>query len=127
MKYAERRNMEKACLSPVENTQPLLACESWEYRYYESLDTPSENSANLAVAVMYALQPEVRFGANTPTPAALCSQRAHKLRQGPTMQCGWYTLHYAEEEIRRFRGEGTFSFEFKKEERVEILRTSKKG
>ena len=109
-------------LNPVLNTEPLPDTKLWEYRYYDSLDTPSKNSAQLAVAVMYALQPEVQFGIESPTAEVLCNNRAHKLRQGPTAQCGWYSLHYIEEEIRRFRGEGVFSYEFKKTERVDLVR-----
>ena len=108
-------------LNPTELVEPLPDCDLWEYRYYDSLDTPSEESAKLASAIMYALQPDVRFGLNMPTESTLRANRANTLTQGPTAQCGWYTLHFLEEEIRRFRGEGLFSFEFNKKVRVEVL------
>ena len=41
-------------------------------------------------------------------PASLLP-RCNKLTQGHTNMCGWYTLYYVEEEIRRFRGESAFS------------------
>ena len=41
----DRRTLEKACLSPLENIPALRDCDTWSYRYYDSLDRLSDRSA----------------------------------------------------------------------------------
>jgi len=75
----------------------------------------------MAVALTDALQPV--NATNLCDGVELASQRKNTLRHGNTMHCGWYCLHFIEEEVRRYRGEGTFSFAMDTAIRVNNVRT----
>ena len=119
--YAQRLDAEKKDLDPCTNFDPLPPCDWWDCRYYDSLSTASELSASMAIALIDALQPV--NATNLVDGVELASQRKNTLRQGNTMQCGWYCLHFIEEEVRRYRGEGKFSFAMYTAMRVNNLRT----
>jgi len=118
--YSTRMNAEMCCLDPLNYLAPLAPCAWWDARYYDSLGQPSRVSSQMAVALMDVLQPEGVL--NTRAPEEMAATRASSLRQGATSQCAWYCLHFAEEAIRRYRGEGRFSFALDKERRVDLLR-----
>jgi hypothetical protein len=120
-KHVKRLEAEEKALDPCTNLDPLPPCEWWDCRYYDSLSKPSKESASMAVALIDALQPV--NATNLGDGVELASQRKNTLRQGNTMQCGWYCLHFIEEEVRRYRGEGTFSFAMDTAMRVNNLRT----
>jgi hypothetical protein len=119
--YVTRVGKERCCFFPTAALTPLPACEWWDCRYYDSLDVPSLECARMAFGLIDALQP--LNARNTRSPNELAATRVNKLYQGATSQCGWYCLHFVEEEIRRYRGEGTHSFYLDKFARVHLLRT----
>ena len=105
----ERIADEWGFVDPLTRVEPLPASDSWEVRYWDSLDAPHRASSNLARACLDGLQAAgVRVGPVGRGPASLLP-RCNKLTQGATNMCGWYTLYAVEEEIRRFRGESAFS------------------
>ena len=118
--YIGRHVAEAAFLDPLKSAEVQPApCNWWDIRYYDSLDSASPNSAKLAVAVLDALQP---IGVlNSMGHKELMRNRVNMRTQGPNERCGWWCLHYIEEEHRRFRGEGTFSFEPNLDKRVRLL------
>jgi hypothetical protein len=120
-RYLNKSEAEAKALDPCTNLDPLPPCEWWDCRYYDSLGTPSLECARMAVALIDALQPLNAM--NVCTAVELASQRKNNLRQGLTLQCGWYCLHFIEEEVRRYRGEGKFSFAMDTAIRVNMLRT----
>ena len=120
-RYLNKSEAEAKALDPCTNLDPLPPCEWWDCRYYDSLGTPSLECARMAVALIDALQPLNAM--NVCTAVELASQRKKNLRQGLTLQCGWYCLHFIEEEVRRYRGEGKFSFAMDTAIRVNMLRT----
>ena len=119
--HYERADAEKKAFVPCTNLDPLPPCEWWNCTYYDSLDKPSLKCAGMAVALIDALQPV--NAVNVSSAGEFASQCANKLRQGPTLQCDWCCLHFIEEEVRRYRGAGTFSFHLDTATRVSILRT----
>jgi len=74
----------------------------WEVRYYDSLPTQSATCAADAQTVLHLLGP-LGVSAALPTPRNL-------LFQNSGVDCGLWVLHYAEQEMRVFRGEGTQAF-----------------
>ena len=72
----------------------------------------------MAVALLDALQ---RVGvAHHLSPKVLCEQR-HNTRKQEGLTCGFWVLHYVEEELRRKRGEGEFSFAPVLQDRLSLM------
>ena len=82
---------------------PETAGESWRVRYYDSLLTPSAACQRKAQQVLDALAEPLNIYAELPPRANFERQPAG------TGRCGWYVLHYLEEECRGYRGEGRFT------------------
>jgi hypothetical protein len=107
--FVERIDKEKSCIDPVKNSQPLSQSQPWKaVRYYDTLFEPSEINAKLAVGILDALQ---SVGLSHHLNADMLAQERHNSRmQQDVTSCGFWVLHYIEEELRRFNGEGCFSF-----------------
>ena len=82
---------------------PETAGELWRVRYYDSLLTPSAACQRKAQQVLDALAEPLNIYAELPPRANFERQPAG------TGRCGWYVLHYLEEECRAFRNEGRFT------------------
>jgi hypothetical protein len=99
---------EDRCLDPIKNLQPIAQPQPWTHvRYYDTLREPSEKCAALAVGILDALQ---TAGVNHHLRPDLLARERHNSRIQQGVSCGFWVLHYIEEELRRFRGEGRFSF-----------------
>ena len=77
---------------------PVRAYANWRVSHYDFLDVPQPESQTWAPACLGLLSPVL--GVSTALPA-----RQNLLRQAGE-ECGFYVLHYLEEEARRYRGEG---------------------
>ena len=76
-------------------------------RYYDTLASPSLDNARLAVGILDALQTVDMFHH---LQADLLVPERYNSRLQSGVSCGFWVLHYIEEELRRFRGEGCCSF-----------------
>ena len=79
---------------------------SWEMRYYDSLRLELESSRLVGQAILL-LAKASGLEVSTTLPAR-CNEGQQEALDGTS--CGFWVLHYMEEECRRRRGEGTFSF-----------------
>ena len=99
---------EDSKLDPLKNLQPIAHPQPWSaVRYYDTLREPSQQCATLAVGILDALQ---LVGVQHHLRPDLLAQERHNSRIQEGVSCGFWVLHYIEEELRRFRGEGCFSF-----------------
>jgi hypothetical protein len=99
---------ESGCLDPIKNLQPIAQPQPWsDVRYYDTLREPSQKCATLAVGILDALQ---TVGVNHHLRPDLLAKERHNSRIQQGVSCGFWVLHYIEEELRRFGGEGRFSF-----------------
>ena len=115
----ERIADEDRCLDPVKNLQPLIKPTPWlKVRYYDTLSVPSKDSAKLALGALDALQGAGL--AHHHSVESLCQQRSNS-RMQVGVSCGFWVLHYIEEEIRNFNGEGQFSFPYDQQKRLDLL------
>ena len=87
-------------------------------RYYDTLQDPSQECATLAVGILDALQ---TVGVSHHLSPERLAQERHNSRRQEGVSCGFWVLHYIEEELRRFRGEGVFSFHPDLENRCTLL------
>jgi len=85
-----------AQFSPLEQ-EPLPNCTSWNWRYYDTLPSASGVSKVLAREALSWLAP---LGIEVQLP-----DRTNLLRQPDSLSCGFYLIHYVEEEARVFLGE----------------------
>ena len=110
---------EQRALDPVGQCPPLENPPEWStVRCYDTLDTASTTSAKLAVGLLEALQ---TIGVHHHLQAnLLVTERAHTRRQ-TGVTCGFWVLHYVEEEMRRWAGEGRFSFAPDLRQRLSLL------
>ena len=74
--------------------------------------------AALAVSLLDALQTE---GVKHHLRPDLLAQERHNSNTQKGCSCGFWVLHYIEEELRRFRGEGRFTFSYDQGERLLLL------
>ena len=110
---------EDRCLDPIRQRSRIDQPQPWAaVRYYDTLATPSLDNARLAVAILDALQTVGMV--HHLRPDLLVKERYNsRLQKGQT--CGWWVLHYIEEELRRFRGEGRWSFYPNLKARLKLL------
>ena len=87
-------------------------------RYYDTLHSPSKTCADLAIALLDGLQ---RVGLEHHLDSSILADQRENSRIQKGMTCGFWVLHYVEEELRRWRGEGCFSFAPDFEQRVELI------
>ena len=92
---------------------PLLPPDGWRARYYETLHKPHMACWNVGSSFLKLLDPPV----DMPVTAA----RANECRQ-KSADCGYWVIHYVEEEARRKRGEGSWTTRYDLPYRVEVLR-----
>ena len=108
MAHWSRIAEEDHCLDPIGQRSPIDQPQPWAaVRYYDTLSKPSLNNARLAVAILDALQTVDMFHH---LQADVLVQERHNSRLQTGVSCGFWVLHYIEEELRRFRGEGCWSF-----------------
>ena len=93
---------------PVLPGQPV-----WRARYYDTLEIAH---AGCRTAGMNFLR---KLGLEVAMPSS--KARANSCRQ-QNAECGYWVLHYIEEEARRKRGEGTFTTRYDLALRVSLLR-----
>ena len=119
--YQQRKAGELAQLSV--DDWPEREGGEWQVRYYDSLQLGESPGCRLAASKLLALARTAGVQVSTTLPA-----RCNKGEQVPSddTTCGFWCLHYIEEECRRRRGEGTFSRPFDLEYRegrlTQILR-----
>ena len=87
-------------------------------RYYDTLQSPSKTCADLAVALLDGLQ---RVGLEHHLNSSLLAAQRENSRIQEGMTCGFWVLHYVEEELRRWRGEGCFSFGADLPQRLQLM------
>ena len=95
--------------------------EWWDIRYYDSLHVGTQAGAEMALALLDLMQPLNVLSTQTVDDFRGASRASRMVQQG--LDCSWYALHYVEEELRRFRGEGTFSFPLDLEARANLLKS----
>jgi hypothetical protein len=119
-KWYSRVEKEMNILAPLESSS-VKKTSTWSFvRYYDSLPTASSSCAEAAHALLDCLQGN---GVHTAMTAEdLRSARANRTTQTDATSCGWHVLHFIETEMRRFRGEGQWSFVFDLGQRVGQLR-----
>ena len=106
-------------LNPKKELQPIELPQPWvAIRYYDTLQHPSQECAALAISILDALQP---VGVRHHLSPERLAQERHNSRRQEGVSCGFWVLHYIEEELRRFRGEGVFSFHPNLENRCMLL------
>ena len=94
-------------LDPLRYVEPIAQPQPWQHvRYYDTLQEPSQKCAAMAVGILDALQTE---GVKHHLRPDLLMEERHNSRRQIGVSCGFWVLHYIEEEVRRFRGEGSFS------------------
>ena len=99
---------EDRCLDPIGQGSPIDQPQPWAVvRYHDTLASPSLDNARLAVAILDALQ---TFDMFHHLQADVLVQERHNRRLQEGQTCGFWVLHYVEEELRRFSGEGCWSF-----------------
>jgi len=97
----------------VQKDRPaLLPPDGWRARYYETLHKAHMPCWNVGSAFLKALE----FPVHMPAPEA----RENASRQD-ACDCGYWALHYMEEEARRKRGEGSWTTRYDLAYRVELL------
>ena len=113
---------EDRCLDPVKHMKPIAQPQPWQHvRYYDTLPEPSMKCAALAVSILDALQTE---GVKHHLRPDLLAQERHNSSIQSGVSCGFWVLHYIEEELRRFRGEGCFTFCYNQGVRLSLLNGS---
>ena len=88
----------------------------WRARYYDSLDDVHMSCWNNALCFLKNLA-SLRLGAHMPAP----SKRENKSKQDGA-ECGFWILHFMEEEARRKRGEGKWTCRYNVVYRLELLK-----
>ena len=86
--------------------------------YYDTLQKPSKASDELAVCLLDALQ---SVGVHHHLNADLLAEERRNYRRQEGCSCGFWILHYIEEEIRCFGGEGKFSFHPDLRQRLDLM------
>ena len=82
---------------------PVLEGGTWEARYYDSLEKPSERCQIFAHTLLCVLRKAgMAVSEALPGPCVLGGQQ-------DSTSCGYWTLFYFEEECRRRRGEGSWT------------------
>ena len=106
---------------------PLTRCASnlcrlqygGTFRYCDLLEVGTKVGAEMAIALVDLLQPLNALNTHTVDDLRGAGRAGRMVQQA--LDCSWYTLHYAEEEVHCFMGEGTFSFPLDLELRVSLL------
>ena len=99
--HALQKAIEKRQLGVSE--WPVLEGGTWEARYYDSLEKPSERCQIFAHTLLCVLRKAgMAVSEAMPGPCVLGGQQ-------DSTSCGYWTLFYFEEECRRRRGEGSWS------------------
>ena len=106
------RQHETALILDPKLRPELPAALGWKVRYYETLCQPHLACWRQAQATLTAL------GIAAPVPEP--HLRENQARQR-ACECGFWCLHYLEEEARRKRGEGKWTFLFDWGERLSLL------
>ena len=105
--YHERHGAEDRSIDPL-RLDPLPPPGWWDIRYYDTLSVGTQVGAKMAIALVDLLQPLNALNTQTADDLRGAARAGRMVQQA--LDCSWYTLHYVEEELRRFMGEGTFSF-----------------
>ena len=106
--YFQRMDEESKFFDPLANLQEHEDPLPWRaVRYYDTLHEPSKPCADLAIALLDGLQ-GVGLQHHLDSTRLADNRENTRTQEGST--CGFWVLHYVEEELRRWRGEGCFSF-----------------
>ena len=106
--YFKKIDEENNFFDPLGKLQEHEAPLPWRaVRYYDTLHSPSKTCADLAIALLDGLQ---RVGVEHHLDSSILADQRENSRIQKGMTCGFWVLHYVEEELRRWRGEGCFSF-----------------
>ena len=99
---AENRESREAALLDGWTRLPNLdSNQDVQIRYYESLQEPNLRCKEAARVLIDALGLKAAHNADLQVISNQVVQSAS--------ECGWYALHYAEVELRRWRGEGQWA------------------
>ena len=94
--YSKRKDLERDLFQPA--LWPVLEEGKWEVKYYDPLPVPSKISREAASCI---LQTFAALGWPQEAPPV-----EPGLRQKDCVSCGLFVLHWVEQELREFRGEG---------------------
>ena len=113
LQHGERRGRELDIADPLKNLPRLLECNDWSVRFYDSLSREKASCKKKAeVLLKYASAigvPEVQL------------ERSNSCFQSDA-DCGFWTLHSMEEEVRCFLGEGRWSKHYDRLYRLDRLK-----
>jgi hypothetical protein len=113
LQHGERREREMTIADPLKYCADLGDCNEWSVRYYDSLSKEKASCKKKAESLLRSASavgvPEIQLErANT------CFQEG--------ADCGFWTLHFMEEEVRCFLGEGRWSKAYDWQGRLDRLK-----
>ena len=112
LEHLEKRERELEIADPLKYLTSLTDCDDWSVRYYDSLQKEKLECKQSAKAlVTHAAAVGVQ---------EVTLDRANSCFQS-NADCGFWTLHFMEEEVRNFLGEGRWSKPFDRPYRLDRL------
>ena len=104
--YVERHEAEDSAIDPL-RLDTLPPTGWWDIRYYDSLKVGTKRGAEMAIALVDLMQQLNAVNTQTVDDFRGAARSGRMVQQA--LDCSWYCLHYIEEEVRRFMGEGTLA------------------
>ena len=117
LQHGERRGREMTIADPLKYCSDLPECNEWSVRYYDSLPKEKAECKKKAESLVRCASavgvPEMQLERSNS-----CFQKA--------ADCGFWTLHFMEEEVRWFLGEGRWSKPYDWQGRLDRLKAVQK-